>query len=56
MAPLKAPGPDGFQVMFYKKLWNIVSNSMHKLVEDFFKDGVLLEGLNETNIFLIPKV
>lgn len=55
-APLKALSPDGFHVMFYQKSWDIVGDNMHNLVIEFFNHGHLLEGLNDTNIVLIPKV
>lgn len=51
-----APGPDGFHAMFYQKNWNIVGEYLYKLVERFFIEGILSEGLNETNLVLIPKV
>lgn len=56
MSPLKAPGPDGFHAMFYQKNWDITRDSLYNLVSDFFNSGYLQEGLNDTNIVLIPKV
>ncbi|XP_019152396.1 PREDICTED: uncharacterized protein LOC109149189 [Ipomoea nil] len=56
MAPLKASGPDGLHAMFYQKSWSIVGDSLYQLVNDFFNIGSLPNGLNETNIVLIPKV
>lgn len=32
----KAPSLDGFQVGFYKKLWNIVKESVRKFAKVFF--------------------
>ncbi|KAK9667989.1 hypothetical protein RND81_13G026700 [Saponaria officinalis] len=41
----KAPGPDGYTSLFYKRAWHI----------DFFVSGRLLKQLNATTISLIPK-
>jgi hypothetical protein len=55
MHPLKAPGPDGFSSLFYKKYWATVSPQMVLAVQSFFKDGEFLKKLNYTYIHLIPK-
>lgn len=56
MEPCKAPGPDGFSVVFYQKAWGIVGKMLIKFAMKFFKDGILLNGCNNTLICLIPKV
>ncbi|XP_074374038.1 uncharacterized protein LOC141714417 [Apium graveolens] len=55
MDPNKAPGPDGVIPTFYQKHWSIVGQDVVFLVREFFKNCTLPEGLNETNIVLIPK-
>lgn len=40
---------------FFQKHWSIVGNDVVKMVMTFFNEGVLLEGLNETNLVFIPK-
>ncbi|KAL8116353.1 hypothetical protein AgCh_022742 [Apium graveolens] len=55
MNPDKAPGPDGFTPAFYQKHWDIVGHDIVQMVDSFFQEGVLPEGINETNIVLIPK-
>ena len=52
----KAPGPDGYTSVFFKKSWDIVGNDVCKAVKDFFLNGRLLAQLNHTIISLIPKV
>jgi hypothetical protein len=56
MPTLKAPGPDGFPVLFYEKYWDIVGNNVIKVVLNFFQDGRLLPEVNNSSIVLIPKI
>lgn len=56
MAPLKAPGPDGLHAAFYKNMWHVVGESVISMAKGFFSSGVIPEGLNITNIALIPKL
>ncbi|KAJ0955349.1 putative RNA-directed DNA polymerase [Helianthus annuus] len=52
----KAPGPDGYTSVFFKKSWHIVGEEVCKAVREFFINGRLLQELNHTVISLIPKV
>ncbi|KAL9680746.1 hypothetical protein QQ045_012525 [Rhodiola kirilowii] len=52
----KAPGPDGFNVNFYKKFWLIVGDEVVGFIKEFFKNGKISRGINKTFIVLIPKV
>lgn len=51
----KAPGPDGMTPTFFQKNWSVVGSEVVELVRKFFDTGVLMEGINTTNIVLIPK-
>jgi hypothetical protein len=55
MGSTKAPGPDGFIALFYKKYWNIVKDVVISSVWDFFENSHLLKEQNHTFIALIPK-
>ena len=52
----KAPSPDGFSSLFFKKAWIIVGSEVCEAVEDFFSSGRLLREINCTIIALVPKV
>jgi len=56
MGAFKAPGPDGFQPIFYQKCWEIVSGDFVSIVQKAFTTASLEENLNHTFIVLIPKV
>lgn len=56
MKALKAPGSDGFQALFYQKIWDLVAPNVHILGMDIFNGKELPEQINETHIALIPKI
>jgi hypothetical protein len=51
----KAPGPDGFTALFYKKYWDIVKHVVLRCVWDFFSTNHLLKEQNHIFIALVPK-
>ncbi|XP_030502458.2 uncharacterized protein LOC115717615 [Cannabis sativa] len=53
--PLKAPGPDGFSGIFYRRYWHIVGTDVCNMVKEFFLHGKFVEKMNHTFICLIPK-
>ena len=55
MHPEKAPGPDEIVALFYQKFWDILKEDLTLMVNKFIFDGTMANGLNVTNIFLIPK-
>jgi len=56
MKPYKAPGPDGFQCIFFKQYWHIVGDDIFQLVHSAFHTGHFDPEISNTLIALIPKV
>uniref|UniRef100_A0A151UGD4 Ribonuclease H protein At1g65750 family n=1 Tax=Cajanus cajan TaxID=3821 RepID=A0A151UGD4_CAJCA len=56
MKSFKAPGPDGFQPIFYKLYWHVVGDDVWHLINEAFQTGIIDTKLAETLIVLIPKV
>ena len=56
MHPLKAPGPDGMNPLFYQHFWPTIGDCVTKCVLDFLNLGIIPPKFNETHITLIPKV
>uniref|UniRef100_J3MEN5 Reverse transcriptase domain-containing protein n=1 Tax=Oryza brachyantha TaxID=4533 RepID=J3MEN5_ORYBR len=50
-----APGPDGFNVAFFRVGWNWLKNDLFRVIQNFYASATLPPGMNETNIVLIPK-
>ncbi|KAA3475887.1 tyrosine decarboxylase 1-like [Gossypium australe] len=55
MAPLKAPGSDGFHAQFFQSQWNILGNDVSQWVKGVFEGNPIEPELNNTLIVLIPK-
>lgn len=51
----KFAGPDGYQPYFFQRYWEIVGQSVHKLVAKAFFTGKFDGKINETLIVLVPK-
>jgi len=56
MNAFKAPGPDGYQALFFQKHWNTIGNQLIQLALDTLEGREFPEGLNETFLVLIPKI
>ncbi|XP_056697578.1 uncharacterized protein [Spinacia oleracea] len=55
MKPYKAPGPDGFQPVFYQHYWNLLAPSVTRTVLDILEGRHFPEDLNKAFLVLIPK-
>jgi hypothetical protein len=51
----RAPGPDGFNGLFFKKCWHIIKDDLVTLCNDFHSGKVSLQSINGSYITLIPK-
>lgn len=51
----KAPGPDGFQVEFYKTLWPTIGSTYCRLARSILNSGLLSPNMNSANISLVLK-
>ncbi|GJW55345.1 hypothetical protein Tco_0099430 [Tanacetum coccineum] len=52
----KAPGPDGYTSVFFKKGWSIIGPDICNVIRDFYSNGQILKEINHTFLALIPKV
>ncbi|GKV38651.1 hypothetical protein SLEP1_g46541 [Rubroshorea leprosula] len=51
----KSPGPDGFSFHIIKTIWNVIEKDIVEFVQEFFRNGKLVRGINSSFIVLIPK-
>lgn len=51
----RALGPDGFNGMFLKKCWHIISEDYYAMADQFFSGGISIQNLNNSFITLVPK-
>jgi hypothetical protein len=51
----RAPGPDGFNGMFFKKCWSIIKDDFHELARSFYDGSLNLQNINGSYITLVPK-
>ncbi|KAE8690635.1 hypothetical protein F3Y22_tig00110893pilonHSYRG00157 [Hibiscus syriacus] len=51
----KAPGPDSFTSLFFKKAWPVIGNDVTKEIKYFFQESFIYPAFNATTIALIPK-
>jgi hypothetical protein len=51
----KAPGPDGYNSLFFKKMWQNLKGDIIMAVKEFFLSGKILRQINHSLIALIPK-
>ena len=53
---LQAWSLSGMTALFYQKLWDIIKEDLTHMVSQFLFEGSMANGLNDTNIYLIPKI
>uniref|UniRef100_A0A2N9GEV9 TIR domain-containing protein n=1 Tax=Fagus sylvatica TaxID=28930 RepID=A0A2N9GEV9_FAGSY len=51
----KSPGPDGFNMAFFQKCWQVVKNDVLGFFEEVYEHGTFAYSLNATFVALIPK-
>ena len=56
MGSLKAPGPDGFQGIFYQAHWEVIASDVNQLIGEFISGSLQPLRINATHLALIPKV
>ncbi|CAA7036314.1 unnamed protein product [Microthlaspi erraticum] len=56
MGRFKAPGPDGYQPVFYQQCWMEVGDSVTRFVLEFFRTGELPQDTNDAIVVLLAKV
>lgn len=56
MHPYKSPGPDDFQAVFFRHLWDTIGNDVVYLITEAFAIGYFDPSIAETLIALIPKM
>ncbi|XP_071704229.1 uncharacterized protein [Rutidosis leptorrhynchoides] len=52
----KAPGPDGFNFLFFSKFWDIIKVDLLHAINWFWETGIISNGCNASFITLIPKI
>ena len=56
MKPMKAPGSDGLQALFFQNYWDIVGDSVHNLIKEMIEKRECPRDLNMTCVTLIPEI
>ncbi|XP_028099858.1 uncharacterized protein LOC114299337 [Camellia sinensis] len=51
----KAPGPDGFNMLFFQKSWKFLKGDIMKFMKEFYSNSKLGYGVNCSFVTLIPK-
>ena len=55
MSPIKSPGPDGIQPVFYQQCWTDLHGAIISFVNKCLDEGYIPESINKFYICLIPK-
>ena len=49
-------GPDDFLARFFQFHWDIIHSDVCKVIFNFFRSGIILQGINSIFLSLIPKI
>ncbi|XP_039002249.1 uncharacterized protein LOC120128690 [Hibiscus syriacus] len=52
----KAPGPDGYTPLFFKKSWTVIKEDVIEAINYIFQESFIYPGFNATIIALVPKI
>ncbi|KAJ0539673.1 putative RNA-directed DNA polymerase [Helianthus annuus] len=52
----RAPGPDGFNMKFFKRFWDLFEEDFGNIFKHFFETGSFSRGVSSSFIALIPKI
>lgn len=55
MESWKSLGPDGYQLGFFRKTWEVTGSAVHRFVQDILKRDEISKEAAETLLVLIPK-
>lgn len=55
MGSLKAPEPDGFQLVFFKETWELTGQPLHSFAHGIIEGGNIPAEATEALLVLIPK-
>lgn len=56
MKPYKAPGPDGYQPIFYQSQWQVIGQSVCSYIREVLAGNVDMSRINHSYLVLIPKI
>ncbi len=51
----KAPGPDGFSMLFFHKFWTVIKEDLIKIFDDLFERSLNTGPIDYSHICLVPK-
>jgi hypothetical protein len=52
----KSSGPDGFNIDFMKKCWEVIKPDFYDLCSSFYDHDVCLQSINGSYVTLVPKI
>ncbi|KAL4332330.1 hypothetical protein GQ457_07G007660 [Hibiscus cannabinus] len=52
----KAPGPDGYNMEFFKAGWSFLRDDFMVIFDEFYRTGALPRGMNSSIVVLLPKI